>query len=88
MVLAEIHASEEYRDWDKSAWCLDESLKAFHEVGAKVDVGRAHLAGVRIALLCGDGTARRWAETARDIFAEHSAKALLKEAEVLLAGIE
>jgi predicted ATPase len=84
MVLAEIHASEEYRDWDKAAWYLEESLKAFREVGAQVDVGRAHLAGARIALLRHDGTACQWAEKARDIFAERGAKALLREAKELL----
>jgi hypothetical protein len=30
-----------------------------------------------MALLRGDGTTRRWAETVREIFAEHGAKALL-----------
>jgi tetratricopeptide (TPR) repeat protein len=87
-VLAEIHASEEYRDWDKAAWYLEESLKAFREVGAQIDLGRTHLAGARIALLRQDGSARQWAETARDIFAERGAKALLKEAEELLATLE
>lgn len=84
MVLAEIHASEAYRDWDKAAWHLEESLKAFREVGAKVDVGRAHLSGARIAVQRQDGSARQWAETAMDIFAERGANALLRETEELL----
>lgn len=88
MVLAELCATEAYRDWDKAAWYLDESLKAFREADAKVDVGRAHLAGARIALRRGNGTARRWAETARQIFAEHGAKALLEDAEELLVTLE
>jgi predicted ATPase/class 3 adenylate cyclase len=87
MVLAEVHASEAYRDWDKAVWYLDESLKAFREVGATVDVGRAHLAGARIARLREDDTARRWAAQARDIFAERGANALLKEAAELLAAL-
>ena len=57
MVLAELYATEAACDWDKAAWYRDESLKAFREVGAKVDVGLAHLAGARITLLHGDGTA-------------------------------
>jgi tetratricopeptide (TPR) repeat protein len=88
MILAEVHASEDYRDWDKAVWYLEESLKAFREVGAQIDLGRAHLAGARIAVLRQDGSARQWAETARDIFAERGAKALRKEAEELLATLE
>jgi class 3 adenylate cyclase/tetratricopeptide (TPR) repeat protein len=87
MVLAELHASEMYRNWDKAAWYLEESLKAFREVGAQIDVGRAHLTGARIAMQRQDGSARQWAETARDIFAERGAKVLLQEAEELLATL-
>lgn len=87
MVLAEIHASKEYQDWDKATWYLEESLKAFRKVGAQVDVGRAHLAGVRTAQRRQDDSARQWAETARDIFAERGAKALLKEAEELFEEV-
>jgi tetratricopeptide (TPR) repeat protein len=84
MVLAEIHASEDYRDWEKAAWYLDESLKTFQDVGAQVDVGRVYLAGARISLLRKDGNARQLAHAAREIFAERGAKALLKEAEQLM----
>jgi predicted ATPase/class 3 adenylate cyclase len=88
MVLAELHASEAYQDWDKAAWYLEESFKAFREVGSQIDVGRAHLAGARIALLRQDGSARQWTETAKTIFAERGAKALQKEAEELLAMLD
>jgi predicted ATPase/class 3 adenylate cyclase len=90
MVLAEIHASEAYRDWDKAAWYLEESLKAFREVGGQVYVGQVHLAGARIAVRRQDGSARQWAEKARDIFVERGAKALLQEVETLLEelGVE
>lgn len=83
MVLAEIHAAPASRDWAKAAWYLEESLKAFRQVGAQIDVGRAHLAGARIAQQRQDNSARQWATTARDIFAERGAQALLKEAEAL-----
>ena len=88
MVLGELHASEAYQDWDKAAWYLEESCKAFREVGAQIDVGRAHLAGARMALLRQDGSARQWTETARTIFMERGAKALQKEAEELLATLD
>jgi predicted ATPase len=84
MVLAEVHTSEDYRDWDKATWYLEESLKAFREVGAQIDLGRAYLAGGRIAVERQDNNAHQWAEQARDIFAECGASALLKEAEELL----
>jgi predicted ATPase len=87
MVLAEIHASEIYNDWDKSSLYLEESFKAFREVGSQIDVGRAHLAGARIALRRQDASARQWTETAKSIFAERGAKALQKEAEELLAAL-
>ena len=87
MVLAEIHASEGHRDWDKAAWHLEESLKAFREVAARVDIGRAHLAGARIALQRQNSSARQWAETARDIFATQGATALLREVEDMLATL-
>jgi tetratricopeptide (TPR) repeat protein len=88
MVLAELHASAVYQDWDKAAWYLEESFKAFREVGSQIDVGRAHLAGARMALLRQDGSARQWTETARTIFMERGAKALQKEAEELLATLD
>jgi tetratricopeptide (TPR) repeat protein len=88
MVLAEFHASEAYRDWEKASWYLEESLKAFREVGAQVDIGRAYLAGARIARLRNDGNARQWAKTARAIFAERGAKVLRQEAEELLTALE
>lgn len=86
MLLAEIHASEAYEDWQQAEWYLRQSLTAFREVGAQVDVGRAHLAGARMARRRGDGRARHWAETARDIFASRGARVLLREAEAWLAG--
>jgi class 3 adenylate cyclase/DNA-binding winged helix-turn-helix (wHTH) protein/tetratricopeptide (TPR) repeat protein len=86
MLLAEIHASEAYEDWQQADWYLHQSLTAFREVGAQVDVGRAHLAGARIARRRGGGSARHWAETARAIFADRGARVLLQEAETWLAG--
>jgi tetratricopeptide (TPR) repeat protein len=88
MVLAEIYASETYQDWDKAARYLEESLTDFREVEAQVDVGRAYLAGARIALQRQDGSARQRAETARDIFAKRGATVLLREVEEMLASLE
>jgi tetratricopeptide (TPR) repeat protein len=88
MVLAEIHTSQPHRDREKSASYLEESLSAFSEVGARIEQGRAHLAGARIAVAFGDKTARECAETARSIFAEQGCKPLLEEAEELLASLE
>jgi tetratricopeptide (TPR) repeat protein len=88
MVAAEIYASRIHEDWEKAKWYLEESLKAFRDVGAQVELGRANLAGARIALRRQDGTARQWAETAMGIFQERGARPLLQEAEQLLDTIE
>jgi tetratricopeptide (TPR) repeat protein len=88
LVLAEIYASEEYRDWEKASWYVEESLKAYREVGSQAFWGRAHLTGARIALQRKDSTARRWAETARNIFMELGAKLYLQEAEEFLESLE
>jgi tetratricopeptide (TPR) repeat protein len=87
-VLAEIRASEPYRDWGKAEGYLQESLKLLHEAGGKIFEGETHLSGARIARLRNDGSARRWADTARDIFARCGAKPYLKEAEELLAVLK
>lgn len=81
MVLAEVHSTEAYQDWHKADGYLEESLQAFHQVGAQVDIGRACLAGARIATQRQDGKARQWTEKARDIFAERGANILLQAAE-------
>jgi hypothetical protein len=87
-VLAEIHGSETYREWEKAAWYLEESVKAFTKAGTRFHLGQTHLAGARIALQRQDGTARQWAEKAKDIFAECGAKGFLKETEEFLASLE
>ncbi|MFC1885844.1 tetratricopeptide repeat protein, partial [Thermodesulfobacteriota bacterium] len=87
-VLAEIHTSEEYRDWEKASWYLEESLKAYREVGSQANLGLAYLIGARIALQRKDGTARQWAETARNIFSELGAKLYLQDAEEFLESLE
>jgi tetratricopeptide (TPR) repeat protein len=87
MVLAEIHASERYQDWENAERYLDESLKAFGEVGAQIELGRANLAGARIALQRRDGRAKQWAEIARAIFEKQGAKILLQESEELLVTL-
>jgi class 3 adenylate cyclase/tetratricopeptide (TPR) repeat protein len=87
-VLAEVHASEAYRDWDKAVWYLEESVKAFTEAGSQLHLGQAHLAGARVALQRQDGMARQWAEKAKDIFAECGAKGFLKETEEFLGSLE
>jgi tetratricopeptide (TPR) repeat protein len=86
-VLAEIHASEPYRDWGKVDEYLAASLKALREAGNEVFLAELDLSKARIALLRNDGTARQWAETARGIFEERGAKAYLRDAEELLATI-
>ena len=87
MVLAELHASEAYEDWEQASWYLEESLKALRTVGAQVDVGRAHLAGGRIARRRHDGSARQWAESARDLLTACGATPLLHEAEAFLQSL-
>ncbi|MGH7335629.1 MAG: hypothetical protein ACREKS_23345 [Candidatus Rokuibacteriota bacterium] len=85
MVLAEVYASDEYRDWDRAAWHFEESVKAFRAVGAQLDVARAYLAGARISLAKGDGAARELAEKAREIAAARGARPVVEEAEEILA---
>jgi len=85
MVLAEIHAQEEYRDWARASWYFEESLKAFREVGAQLDVARAYLAGARISLLKADGKAPELAQMGRDVAAARGAGPLAEEAEEILA---
>jgi hypothetical protein len=83
--LAEVYASDEYRDWDRAAWYLEESLKAFRTVGAKLDIARAYLAGARISLVKGDGEARELTQKAREIAAARGARPVVEEAEEILA---
>ena len=85
MVLAEIYAQEEYRDWARATWYFEESLKAFREVGAQLDVARAYLAGARISLLKADGKAPELAQMGRAIAAARGARPLAEEAEEILA---
>jgi class 3 adenylate cyclase/tetratricopeptide (TPR) repeat protein len=85
MVLAEVYASNEYRDWARAAWYFEESLKAFREVGAQLDVARAYLAGARISLLKADGKAPELAQMGRELAASRGARPLAEEAEEILA---
>ena len=85
MVLAEVYASEEYRDWDGAGRYLEESLKAFGAVGAQLDVARAYLAGARISLMKGDGSAPELARKAREIATTRGARPVVEEAEDILA---
>jgi tetratricopeptide (TPR) repeat protein len=86
-VLAELHVFDEYRDWSRAARYLDESLKAFRDVGAELDVGRTYLAAARIARLKGDDNVRELAGAARDIAHATKSRPLQEEAEALLAGL-
>ncbi len=55
----EVDASDEYRDFDRAAWHLEESLKAARAVGARLDVARSYLSGARISLIKGDRPSSR-----------------------------
>jgi len=85
-ILGEVHAAEPHRDWEKAEGHLTESLKAFEEAVWELFAGEVHLSRARVALLRNDGTARQWAETAREIFAKCCARPRLRDAEELLAA--
>lgn len=84
-ILGEVYASDEYRDFDRAAWHLEESLKAARAVGAQLDVAR-YLSGARISLIKGDHVARELAEKARQIADACGARPVVEEAEEILTS--
>ena len=83
-VLAEVYASEGYRDHDNAEACYSEAVAALEAVGGS-DIGRAHLAGARIARARGEGDlARARARQAQQILKAHKRGYFLRHAETLL----
>ena len=87
LVLAEIHASAACADHDKAVWYLQESRQAFHEVEARVDIGRTYLAEARIAAQRHDDTVRQCAEAAHAIFVAQGATVLQQAAEAFMNSL-
>ena len=83
-VLAEVYASDAYRDHDKAEACYADAVAALEAVGGS-DIGRAHLAGARIARTRGErDLARDRARQAQQILAAHKRGYFLRQAEALL----
>ena len=83
-VLAEVYASDAYRDHDKAEACYADAVAALAAVGGS-DIGRAHLAGARIARTRGEhDLARDRARKAQQILKAHRRGYFLRQAEALL----
>jgi tetratricopeptide (TPR) repeat protein len=89
MLLAEINATGERKDSEKTAHHLQKSITELSEAGAKTEVGRAHLVAARIALADMDfRIAKNDANSARLIFAKHGAISWEMEATAMLTKLE
>ena len=86
-ILAEIHASKGFQDYDKAEAYFEQALKAFHDAGAESDIGRAYLAGARVAIARNDvDSAKQRATKAKRILTKHGRRFYLKQIEELIGN--